>query len=277
MCRDHPHSNNKNTDNKDIMGLKTTEFTLSQIKQSVYEGIRLNLENSDFKFKKSNFSFRRKHGNDYEIFYFLFYDYFPLGFNVHFLLESWNNEVERIKSALPYEQTIENFNFRSISIAMGDFIDAEEIKNQILKIRPFIGDTTCNFQQQAKPIDRKAILTRAQIDGYSFFIVSKDDLAEACNRLKALLNDKALPLSDLLATLSGINRFFESWKNWSVESLSLNNMATEIVSAKLGQERNYIKAYESVMSHINLLIKNSILTPAVAKVIEELDKFMRSK
>src|ERR1700761_4903795 len=113
--------------------IPATDLRMPDIKTYLYETAGRVIEETGYNFKKSKYSFFRKHGKDYEEIYFLFYNYFPVKYESHFSLFIWNAEIQNVKSAFPYKQNIDNFGFSTLSIPMGVFVDEERIRAQIQK------------------------------------------------------------------------------------------------------------------------------------------------
>jgi hypothetical protein len=251
------------------------ELLMSDIKTYLHETVGKKIESTGYKFKKSNFSFKKTHGKDSEFFYFLFYDYTPLNYKVQFLLEIWNNDIEALKTSLPYIQNIENFNFRSISIPMGEFIDRSNIRLQIQKYEKglsydknkgdFIVDES---NSKDKP------LTWAQISGYNYEFSTNKELFQVAEEITKLLQEKVIPLANQLSTVEGIDLFFTTCPGWSVNSLSLNNFATELVAAKLNGKRDSDEVFNSIIKEIDKKILTGGMSHETRKVIEELNKHL---
>jgi hypothetical protein len=256
--------------------IAATDLRMPDIKTYLYETVGKVIEADGYKFKKSNFSFRRKHDKNYEAVYFLFYNYFPLNYQVHFLLEVWNNEIEVVKITFPYKQNIENFNFRSISIPMGEFVDEERIRGQMQKYdQGFVLDrVTGEFVKDESAGGRKN-LTWAQIAGHSCELVTSKDLFKASEEMKKILEQQAMPLSNQLSTVGGIDDFFASRPGWSVKSLSLNNMASELIAAKLNAKRDYHEVFKQIGQVIDERIATKAMSQETKKVMDELYKFLQ--
>jgi hypothetical protein len=250
---------------------------MSIIRMFLYESLNEIFEGEGFKFKKSNFSFKRKRGKNYEVFYFLFFDYFPLNYQVRILLEVWNDDIEKVKIALPYEQNIENFNFRSVSVPMGVFINEQEIRRQIKKYDTgyMLDETTGDFIKKDHtntPLE----LTCAQIQGYSYELATDKDLLNVSTAMTALLQMHILPLANKLSTTGGIDDFFASRPGWSVNSLSLNNFVSELIAAKLSGQRSVEEVYMQIQFEID---KKNLLggkSQETKRVIEEIYKYLHT-
>lgn len=256
--------------------LGSTNLRMPDIKTYLYETLGKVIEADGYKFKKSNFSFRRKNAKNYEEIYILFYNYFPLNYQVHFLLEIWNNEIESIKTAFPYKQNIEKFNFRSISIPMGEFVDKEKIRAQIEKEgKGFVLDRDTEEFVKAESTEGRSELTWAQVAGHNCKLVSNNDLFIASEEMERILKKQALPLSNELSTVEGIDTFFAKRPGWSVKSLSLNNFATELVAAKLCGKRDYHEVFKQIILAIDTRIMNYGMSQETRKVMEELYKYLQ--
>lgn len=255
-----------------------TNLRMPDIKSYLYETVGKVIESAGYKFKKVNFSFRRRCAKNYEAFYFLFYNYFPLNYQVHFLLEIWNDEIESIKAAFPYKQNIEKFNFRSISIPMGEFIDREKIRAHVQKYdKGFILDSVTGEFVKDESAGTKKDLTWAQIAGHSCELVTGKDLFEASEEMKKLLEEEVLPLSSQLSTVEGIDAFFAGRPGWSVNSLSLNNMASELVAAKVLGKRNFHEVFKQIVGVIDERMATKGSGQETRRVIEELYNYLQQR
>ena len=253
------------------------ELLMSDVKTYLHETVGRNIESAGYKFKKSNFSFKKKHGKDSEFFYFLFYDYTPINYKVQFLLEIWNNDIEAIKTSSPYIQNIESFKFRSISIPMGEFINSSNIRSQIQKYEKGLAyDKTKGEFIVDESNSKDKPLTWAQIAGYSYEFSTKKELFEVAEEIVKLVQEKALPLANQLSTVDGIDLFFSTCPSWSVNSLSLNNFATELVAAKLNGKRDSHEVFNSIVKEIDKKISTGGMNLETRKVIEELYKHLGS-
>jgi hypothetical protein len=256
--------------------MAVTNLRMTDIKTYLNEAVGKVIESDGYKFNKSNFLYRRRHGKDYEVIYFLFNNYFPLNYQVLFLLEIWNNDIETIKSAFPYKQSIENFNFRSISIPMGEFVDKEIIRSQLKKYdKRFILDSVTGEIVKDESAERRKDLTWAQIAGHACELVTDRDLFEASEELKKLIKEQVLPLSNQLSSAEGIDNFFAGRRGWSVNSLSLNNFATELIAAKLNGKRDYHEVYKQIVDVIDERVATKGMSRETRKVTEELYKYIQ--
>jgi hypothetical protein len=251
------------------------ELLMSDVKTYLHETVGRNIELAGYKFIKSNFSFKRKHGKDSEFFYFLFYDYAPLNYKVQFLLEIWNNDIELIKASLPYTQNIESFDFRSISIPMGELVERSNIRAVLQKYERGITYDKANgeFIMDESNTTEKP-LTWAQISGYSYEFSTDKELFEVAEEMGKVWQEKALPLANQLSTIEGIDLFFSTCPGWSVNSLSLNNFATELVAAKLNDKRDFYEVFNSIVTEIDKKISTGGMSIETRKVIEELYKYL---
>src|ERR1700730_575553 len=103
--------------------LPSLELWFPSIKKYLYKTVGGQIESEGFKFNKSEFSFKRKHGKDYEELCFVLQNHFPVNYKVSFVLKIWNQEIKLVKAAFPFNKDIENFKFRSIVIFMGHFME----------------------------------------------------------------------------------------------------------------------------------------------------------
>ena len=253
-----------------------TNLRMTDIKTYLSETVGKIIAAAGYKFKKSNFSFLRKHGKDYEDIYFLFYNYLPVKFDSHFSLRIWNTEIQNVKTAFPYQQNVDNFDFSSLTIPMGYFVDSEKIRAQLQKYdKGFILDSTTGEFVKDESAGRRKDLTWAQIEGYSCELVTSRDLFEASEEMKDLLETQVLPLSYQLSTMEGIDTFFAGRPGWSVNSLSLNNMVTELVAAKLNGKRDYHEVFRRIVEVMDERIAIKGMSHEAKRVAEELYSYLQ--
>ncbi|HVX01036.1 MAG TPA: hypothetical protein VHA52_11450, partial [Candidatus Babeliaceae bacterium] len=89
---------------KPLKNFTPTELRLPGIKEYLHQTIGKDIEDNGFTFKKSDFTFKRKHNKSYEQIMFLFYNYHPLHYSFDFLLVIYNDQIELIKQSLPAQQ-----------------------------------------------------------------------------------------------------------------------------------------------------------------------------
>jgi len=201
--------------------LKHTELRLPEIKEYLYESVGKILESVGFRFKKSDFSFMRKRKDNSEKVFFLFYNYYPLNYEMHFLSEIWNQEVESVKSGFQSTQKVEKLNFRSLVMFMGDFLD--ECKNVEIGIRK----------------------------GYTYKLAISTDLVAASERSQALIGGKLIPLLNQLTSVDGLDEYFFDDPTWSAKSLNLNNILTDLTVAKIAKRRDVAHVHNVIVNELN--------------------------
>ena len=256
--------------------IPATDLRMPEIKTYLYETAGRVIEAAAYKFKKSKYSFSRKHGKDYEEIYFLFYNYFPVKYQSHFSLFIWNAEIQNIKSAFPYQQNIDNFAFSTLHIPMGIFVDEERIRVQIQKNGGgFMLDRATGDFVKDESAGKRKDLTWAQIAGHSCEFATSKDLFEGAEEMKKLLEEKVLPLSRQLSMIDGIDAFFTARPGWSVKSLSLNHFASELIAAKLNGMRDYHEVFRQIAGEVDKRILNFDMSPETRKVLEEIYKYLQ--
>jgi hypothetical protein len=222
------------------------ELWFPSIRKYLYKTAGKQMELAGFKFNKSEFSFKKKHGKDYEQICFILQNQFPLCYKISFVLKIWNHEIKTIKASLPFKHQIEDFKYRSIALFMGHFI--EEMKLPRLK--------------------------QGQI--YDYTIMTNKDLFAASDKLSELLHEQVLPLSNQLCNMEGIDSFFASRPDWSVNNLTLNNITTELIAAKLNKKRNYDDVFWQIREAIGLKIASGEMSLESRIVIEQLYKYLKN-
>jgi hypothetical protein len=207
--------------------LRATQLRMPEIKDCINLAITTDVEQAGFRFRKSNFTYIKKWSGNWQKVIFLFYNYFPLDYKMHFLVSLWIEEIEQIKSNLPFEHHFESSKFQTLGMDMSDFM------NEFGK-KPF-----------------------PTISGYTFDIATKNDLQLAATSVKLLLGEKVFPFLDQVSNLEGLFKFFESHPDWSVKSLSVNNMCSEIIVGKLISQKELKLAYERIIESLTIKEKAS--------------------
>jgi hypothetical protein len=110
--------------------------------------------------------------------------------------------------------------------------------------------------------------------GRDYQVVTLDDLMNTANAVCKTFKEEVLPLLETLTTIDGIDDFFnEKGVNWAVESNFMNNVCTDLISAKLNGKRNYHKVFEEIIQAIKATEKPNLQT---LKVIENLYLYLNS-
>jgi hypothetical protein len=226
--------------------LPSLELWFPSIKKYLYKTIGGQIESEGFKFNKSEFSFKRKHGKDYEELCFVLQNHFPVNYKVSFVLKIWNQEIKSVKAAIPFKEDIENFKFRSIVIFMGHFMEE---------------------QNQAKP--GSGLL-------YDYTLITNKDLFQASDNLIGLLNEQVLPISKELSNIDGIDGFFANRPGWSVNNLTLNNITTELIAAQLNKKRNFDEVFWQIREGMGKKIASGEMNLESRISIEKLYKFLNN-
>jgi hypothetical protein len=222
------------------------ELWFPSIRKYLYKTIGKQVESEGFKFNKSEFSFKRKHGKSYEQICFILNNQFPLNYKISFILKIWNQEIKAVKASFPLKDQIEDFKFRSLVIFMGHFI--EEMN--------------------------KAGTNQGLV--YDYTIITNKDLFSASDKLSQLLHDRVLPMSGQLSDIDGIDSFFASRPGWSVHNLTLNNIFTELIAARLNNKRNYDEVFWQIREEISKKISGGEMNLESRIVIEQLYKYLKN-
>ena len=221
-----------------------TELRMPVIRTCLYDTVGRLIEAEGYKFKKSDHTYKRKHGKSYEQIMFLFYDYYPLNYSFKFLTYVFNEAIENIKLSLPPQDHFEPFNRFSLFINTIDF--THHIKSKSL------GEM-----------------------GHDYMVVSLDDLMDVANAVYKTFKEEVLPLLVTLTTINGIDVFFTNrGVNWAVRGDFLNNICTDLISAKLNGKRDYHKVFEEIVQAIKSTEKPNLQT---LKVIENLYQYLKDQ
>ena len=227
----------------DFDNFTPTELRMPGIKEYLHDVLGKLFETYGFKFKKSDFTFKRKHGKSSEQFMFLFYNYHPLNYSFTFLFTVFNEEIENIKLSLPPQKHHSSFNKYSAFLSASDFTNHISIDS--------LYET-----------------------GYDYTVTFLDDLVTVGKALNKTFVEEGLPLADRLTTIEGIDKFFaEKTSRWSVNTGSVNNVCTELIAAKLNGKRDYQKVYEQLCNDIKSSEDPNLQT---LTVVENLYTYLKS-
>jgi hypothetical protein len=224
--------------------LSHLELWMPEIKKYIRKNSGAILEGRGFTYHKSAFSFKRKHRKNYEELSFVFVNHFPISYRINFLLQIWNNEVRMVKEAYPDKEKIENFKLRSLVFFMRDFM-AEPVS-----------DT--GFQQV----------------NYDFKILTNKDLFVAADTISGLLVEQVIPLCDQVTDIAGLDRFFAERPGWTVNSLNLNNMMTELAAARLNRKRDFYGVVGSMIDAVEKKITAMEMDRDVRNAVEGFSEFL---
>jgi hypothetical protein len=233
-----------------------TNLNIPEIKLFLNDKLSVIMRDGGYIFNKSAFIFKKKDKTNFEEIYFNFLNYSPLKYDVKFGFRFLNSEIENIKKKFSHPYNKEPFNFASILILMGDFIDEKNILQYTQKWTGLVFDSKKNEFVKEKGIPELKKLTRANISGFAYELYDNKELFEVGDELKSIIYEKVLPLSEQFLTLNGIDSFFEERPGWSVKSLRLNNVLTELIVAKLNRKRNFSHLSNQIMSLYNDDIKD---------------------
>jgi hypothetical protein len=207
-----------------------TELLLPEIKTYLYGTIGKELEDFGFIFKKTDFTYKKKLKTNFAQFAFLIYNYYPVNYNIKFTLNVINNEIQAIKKKIVFDEFVLPTNWTSIYVTMGEFID--DLINEEIKWR-------INF---------------------GYHLVFRKDLIDATIKMSELLNDEFVPLSNTLLTIEGINHFFaRKGIKWTVDSLNINNILSDLISAKLSGLRDINVVYRELSDEMKSVIEKDRL------------------
>jgi hypothetical protein len=112
--------------------------------------------------------------------------------------------------------------------------------------------------------------------GRDYEVITLDDLMDVANAISRTFKEEVLPLLSTLITVDGIDTFFkEKGVNWAVEKSNfMNNICTDLISAKLAGKRDYHKVFEEIIHAIKVTEKPNLQT---LKVIENLYQYLKKQ
>ncbi|HTQ28453.1 MAG TPA: hypothetical protein VMI35_10005 [Puia sp.] len=224
--------------------LSPLELWMPEIKKYIRQTPGLLLESQGFVYNRPDFSFKRKHKKNAEEFCFVFVNQFPISYRLNFLLQIWNHDVKTVKEAYPYKSSIENYKLRSLVFFMRDFMTESDYDPE--------------FQDA----------------GYNFLVLNNRDLFNAADTITRILQEQALPLCNQLSELGGLDRFFEDRPGWSVNSLNINNIITELIAARLNRKRNFPEVCQQTLAYIDKKIEACEMEKDTKTAAEQFCKFL---
>jgi hypothetical protein len=256
---------------KDIYnnGLKSS-INVFETRQFLIENLARIGAHMEFKLNKSKLVLSKKEGKNYQKIYFQISDYTPLHIRLHFEWNIWDQTIEDIKNGFYVKTKTNLVQLATILIAMGDFIEEDIIKQQVDRWLNLEFDAVSNKYISKKNPKIIETLTRAQIAGFSFEIHNEKSLMHVAKEMEMILINKVFSMTRQLSTINGIDNFFSSKHNWSIESLMPTNMATELIAAQLNGKRNAKEVFVQLKSGIKRAISEGKLTKNTDAFITQL-------
>jgi hypothetical protein len=216
--------------NKSQNEFHKTELLIPIIKTYLHGSIGRELEDSGFVHKKTDFTYKKKLKKDFAQFSFLIYDYYPVNYNVKFSLNFLNSDIQSIKQKIGFDDFVLPTDWSSIYLSMGEFMAGlikEEIKWRL---------------------------------NFSYRLVTRNDLIVAAEKMSDLLKTELVPLSNTLFTIEGINYFFAGKGiKWTVDTLNINNILSDLISAKLSGMRDINVVYRELSDEMKSVIQRERL------------------
>ncbi len=207
-----------------------TELRIPEIKTYLQDTVGRVLEDSGFVFKKTDFTYKKKLKKDFTRFSILIYNYYPVNYNVKFSLNLFNSDIQSIKQKITFEEFVSPTHWSSIYLSMGEFIAG--LINEEIKLRT----------------------------NFSYRLVTRNDLTEAAEKMSDLLKTELVPLCNTLFTIEGINSFFSGkGVKWTIGTLNINNILSDLISAKLSGMRDVNIVYQELSDEMNSVIKKDRL------------------
>jgi hypothetical protein len=207
--------------------IKNAEIRLPEIRTYIYETVGKEIEDFGYKFRKSDFTFKKKQGKDTVQFIFIFHDYNPVNYDTSFSFNVFNSSIQEIKRHVVFDEFLGPKDWTSLLIPLGDFVESE--KDKEIKWRSY----------------------------YNCYLSTRKELFDAAEQMRDLLKKEILPLCETLFTIEGINDLFANRGiQWSVSSLSVNDMAADLISAKLSGKRDYHKVHKEIMAELKPMLSN---------------------
>jgi hypothetical protein len=226
--------------------LQPLELWLPDIKKYILEVIIQPLKSARYDFNKTDFSFKRTHGKNFEEFSFLFANQFPVNYRLGFLLQTWNHDIKIIKAAYPRQSNLDNYKLRSLVLFMSHFLSKPASEEPNFPVNDFV-------------------------------LVTNKDLFFAADSIILLLQEQALPLADQLSELDGLDSFFSDRPNWSVDSLNLNNMTTELTAAKLNGKTDYHQRFQKMIAATEQKILDQQMATESKAIMEDFYFYLKNR
>jgi len=200
------------------------------------------MEKAGFKFERYNYSFKRKHEKNIQEFGFLFINQFPVNYRLNFVLQIRNHAVREIKSTFSNHTEKNNFKLSSLIMMMSDF-------------------TAVNNSRSTK----------------DYIIFTNQDLFAATEAILRILVDQAIPLCDELKTMDDLDSFYEKHPGWSVNSLSLDNIISDLIIGRIGRKRNFDILYQQLAEDMDKKIQHGEINGEAADILRSCYKFLLRK
>jgi len=191
------------------------ELWIQDIQSYVFKVISPTFKKAAFKFDRSDYTFSRKHGKNTQTFGFLFTNQFPIKYRVNFMLEISNKKIREAKSA--FFETLKRDDFHLNGLVM------------FLK----------NFGESNGDENKK-----------DYTIYGNKELFDAGDAINRILQYEAFPLCDHLTNLAALDSFYASRPGWSVTHYHIDNILSDLITARLNRERNLDEVYIDIADRI---------------------------
>jgi len=219
------------------------ELWIQDVQSYLYKVLRVSMEPAGFKFDKDNYSFHRKFGKNIQEFGFFFINQFPLNYRVSFVLQIRNKTVREMKSSFFDHIQKTNFRLSSMVIFLYDF----------MREMPYM-----------EPVR-------------DFILYTNNDLFQAGDSIARILRERALPLCDELTSIADIDNYFSHHPCWSVNTLNLDNIVSELIVARLNAKREYEELYLQLASALDKKIDDKLIDPSSREVIQSCYSYFKRK
>jgi hypothetical protein len=213
--------------------LPSLELWIQDIQSYLYKVIRLPMESAGFKFDRYNYSFARKHGKHTQEFGFLFINQFPVNYRINFVLQIQNKQVKEVKSSFFQSLGRDDFKLNGLISFLRDF--GEDTPDEKMK---------------------------------DYIIYSNKDLFIAAEAISMMLQYEAIPLCDQISNLDDLDSFYAAHPGWSVTNFSIDNVISELITARLNRKRDFRELYLRIADQIKNKESNRRIDDDAGKIVQ---------
>jgi hypothetical protein len=203
------------------------DLWLHDVQSYIYKVTSELMRHARFHFDRSGFSYKRKNKKSQDELSIIFLSQLPVRYRVSFQFEIWHPEIKRVKESYMNEILMKDSNLCSIILFMKNFPSKEQ-QQEIVK---------------------------------DYSIHNQQDLFMVADWLTQTIQNDLFPISDQMGSISGMDNFFESNPEWSLNTRSGGNICTDLIVAKLNRKRDIHIRYWQLIQGLQQRIENQQMNP----------------
>ena len=110
--------------------------------------------------------------------------------------------------------------------------------------------------------------TKKQEDVKDFVLYTNNDLFAAGDAITMVLREKAIPLCDQLTSIADMDNYFLDHPCWSVNTLNLDNMISELIIARVNGKRDYDALYQQLAAALEKKIEARLIDSFSGEILK---------